>query len=176
MSELIKCSRGFLIERRPNGTYSPFFVKVRSKDIIWEDDEHGGGGGSSSTAVTLSEIDGWTVTKIKEDYYTAIKAIDVTDLYFHRDIDDTKLVGEIHLPLSIISPKYFVASVGVNGANDNIATATVNVAPIVGDTSKVTSIKITIRNLAYTFPSNWTEDSTYDDSKLYITVSGRLTI
>lgn len=178
MSELIKCSRGFLIERREDGTFAPFFIKVRSQDIIWKDGDEGGGGGGgqSSSAVTVSDIDGWTVTKYKDEYYTATKAISVDDVYFYRDIDDTKLIGEIALPLSIISAKYFNANVGVNGANDAIATSHVNVAPVIGETSRITSLKITIRNLVYTFPSNWTEDESYENSKLYITVSGRLNI
>ena len=34
MSELYSCSRGFLIERHDDGTYTPFFIKVRMEDIV----------------------------------------------------------------------------------------------------------------------------------------------
>lgn len=181
MAELLACSRGFLIARQEDGTYRPFFVRVREEDILWSDGSHGGGGsgggegGGSSTgsSVVMKTMSGWVVETIANEYLTMSKPIVIDDTIFRKDEnDDTKLVGTVTLPYEIASEAYFTADVGINGQNDNIATATVNITPVL-NRSKVEKVTITIRNLIYNFSDEWFRDPTYERSKIYLRVSGK---
>lgn len=175
MAELLACSRGFLIERQPDGTFRPFFVKVREDDILWNDESHGGGstpsGGGGTSVIKVSN--GWLVNVVNNEYVNMTKPISFDNVTFQRDSnDDTKLTATITLPYPISSVDYFAAEAGINGQNDSIATATVNVAPIVAS-GKISSVVVTLRNIIYPFPYDWTRDVSYENSKLYLRVSGR---
>lgn len=174
MAEIFACSRGFLIERQPDGRYTPFFVKVRRQDII-DDDGSGEAADSVSPSSTnaIKEKEGWLVHLVNAEYFTATKTINVTSNLFTRGLNGSELLSSIiTLPYEVTAEEYFCSDVGINGLNDKLATSVVNIIPQLSN-GRVHGIKLSIRNVLSPFPDTWTNDSSYSASKLYVRVSGK---
>lgn len=172
MSEIYTCNRGFLIERHKDGSYTPFFVKVRREDIIGDDS--GGGGGGASGDVSIKTISGWTCENVNNNYINASKPITIDGAIFHLNSDDpSELYATVELPYPIASEDSFCATANTYGRIENISTAVVTITPIKSG-ARVSSIKISLRNLVYTFPHNWDSDPQYLTSKVYVRVSGMI--
>lgn len=175
MSELYSCSRGFLIERHDDGTYTPFFIKVRMEDIVDYEGggiTPGGGGGTTENGVSIVESGGWIVRKYTSNFFEATKSIDVSANYFTKTSGtDSELTAIVSLPLASDEDNLCV-NITLGAQNDAIATAIASCTPVISN-NRVLSLKITLRNLAYTFPNEWPSDETYVSSKVYIRVSGK---
>ena len=176
---LYACPTGFLIKNNGDGKFVPFFVKVRSQDIIWDPkDKHSGGGGSGSASTgggNIQKYGIWTVNLVSSNYYDGTAQIPINTKRFSVDEDDKSMMsGDVELPFTISDKNSFFVTGSLYARNINLRTASVSFAPNEAS-GGISSVKVTIQSLAYPFERNWAGRSDYTSSRLYIRVSGIMT-
>lgn len=173
-TESYKCSRGFLIERQEDGKFTPFFVKVRAIDVI---DDNGyplfpNGNINVEGMVSVSEEGGWIKTTYDDNFYEATSSIEITASTFEKtEGDDTELSCIINLPVPTTENNLNV-NLTMMAIGDCMTTSFLSFRPITSLDGSVTDIRISIRNLAYTFANDWSYIRDITSSKVYVRVSG----
>lgn len=173
-----KCNRGFIVvPSETDGKLVPYFIKVRDKDIIWDEDhiqepnlinisKHGEDRDLQYPVIRWSFTkDGWDIELYSNGQIKMRKCVDISSrLEF---VSEYELNSTITLPINIIDNDKINVQVTNNGSNKSIASAIVN-AKSVEAAGRVDTVKVELFNTFYTFDSNI---RTYDNEKLYVEVS-----
>lgn len=189
-----KCKKGWIITSDKDGNYTPFFVNVRSKDIVWDQ--------SSITSVLRKfygkdnfdivemrtflpgvtenfKINGWDINvNLGTRLIQFKKEISIAESF---DFVKSNDLSEIHyfltLPVPIISDADFLVSHTINGKNKQVNLSMINVETVETDQSSLTRmayhIDIKLTNLFYLFHDNFKNMTEYKESFIYLDITGR---
>ena len=121
--------------------------------------------------VHVSEDNGWVNTTYDDNFYEATTSIEITGSTFEKASgNDTELYGIFDLPYQVTLDSLNV-NLTMMAAGDCMATSFLSFMPIMSS-GKVNAIRISIRNLAYTFASDWASSSEITSSNVFIRISG----
>lgn len=181
------CYKGFLLAPSPtDGTMVPFFVNVRDKDIIWDVSslpasiqELAEKGKNITVQGPATEIsftyNGWTL-KLRSDFtYTAIRKLSIGYDDFVLDPDDNSDMSiDVQFPFSTKNNNELNVQCTMNGFNDDLATASINVILDNNIGESIKKMTIHLRNLICKFDENFKDMKSYLDSSLYLSISGKM--
>ena len=173
-----RCSRGFLIERQNDGVFTPFFVKVRAIDVLDNDGYplFPNGNIDIEGMISISEKDNWTIIDYGRRYYEATTTIDVRGGVFTKTAgNDTEIYSIVMLPRPTMEEGLNV-TLTVNSDSNTVMTSFVSFRPYILSGQSIdgilSAIKVSLRNLAYTFSNDWDTLSDIAASKICIRISG----
>ena len=168
----------------------PFLIQVYSDSIIWRDEFTGrklesliesSGLDKSTIKDKLSaiykdfEYNGWLVKLIDGDHYSAKRVVSIGEKFKLKEDLSRELFYETKLPFPMVDDKELFVSLTMNGENENLQTASMTFSRET-ENGFLDNIKIHIRNLIYSFHTNFNDISSYKNSKIYIEISGNVNL
>ena len=162
MSEIFKCSRGFLVKKDKNGRYLPFFIKVRSQDIIYD---------KKPTETKVSIDDDWTCKIENDTYFDGTLNAQINNMNFSLNSSRNEFIGEFDIPYSVIYVNSFCVNSNIISYSDVLTESTINVVPV-NTGGRISKIRVYIRNTNQTYPSTWSTNLDFIESTVNIRVSG----
>lgn len=198
VNPVFKIKKGFIIAFDENsGRYVPFFVNVRSNEILWKDQA-----GFSSTIkglVNSAEVKEkiepnttyrfdsnlWKILTLSNNMYQGTMIIPFTNTFFQlRSINEgnltgendpnfgTELVAKITFPTAFVSESDFSLRFTINTKNDVLGRCNVCFSPYQNSDGLYEGCYIRVLSNVYRFPETFYYNDEYINSKLHIELRG----
>lgn len=114
----VTCKKGFILSNNGDGDYTPFFVQVREKDIIWDERLYkndlvdiANTGSNKQFYPTMAywkfDKDDWKITLRGDGYFTASKKLTLNDFTAPSEPSEYLFSKTISLPFSVIDDSEF---------------------------------------------------------------------
>lgn len=195
---VLKVKRGFFIAfDEKTGRYIPFFINVRSNDIIWKDTK-----GFSTTIKNLVDsvevreriepnttyrFDSglWKILTLSNNMYQSTLIIPFTNTFFQlKAFNDngetgennknfgTELIAKITFPTAFVSETDFSLQFSLSTSSDVLGRCTISYVPQRNVFNKFDSCIVRIISPTYRFPETFYYEEEYINSKLNIELRG----
>lgn len=182
------CKKGWLLAPDPEtGMNVPFFVHVRGKDIVWSINENIEEGvldtiknGSivkkylTPQINTILSRDGWEVTSFGDDRYEATKRLEVSKsqfLYYNNLSYD--IYTNLNLPFVTLDDERLNITCTMKSESLDLNSASINLKYSVSENA-VSTVEVHLVNPVYNFDPEREQNTEYNNSVIFIRVSGRL--
>lgn len=185
MGDTLKCKKGWLIAPDNTGRYTPFFLYVRSNDIVWSDMVNSNASklvNNSDGAILINPTSayrfvrkGWTLTVYSDMRYDADATISVGDNFNFTDNDfPVELYRDMELPFSTIDDELFHVICTKQVRQDELRSSEVNILPSGKDRVYHDKIRISLLNPIYQFHTDFKNMTDYKNSKIHLHIQGNL--
>lgn len=181
-----ECKKGWLLAPDENGENVPFFIYVRSKDIMWgsasypdeiiELARHGYNATTTAPQARLRfNYSDWAISIDEDLSFEATLRLSIGNSSFVMDAGvDATLYQSVKLPIKAVYNENFSIQSTIQGNNDETRTAYSGVDIIQDENKFVAGIKVELNNQILKFHKNFSNISSYLNSYVYITVKGVL--
>lgn len=181
-----ECLTGWILSPSPtDGTNVPFFVKVRDKDIVWDEnnlpqelktlvDNSDGDKEIQYTGAYWSfKSNGWFIKLNVDGSYSATRRLVIGNTFQHTSGVSACIEKPLTLPFDTVNDGSFHFSLSNASDNISVKSATSGIYKIEGKTFD--SIRIYLQNNQYPFQLT-SGQNPYQDSYIYIKVEGKVNI
>jgi hypothetical protein len=181
-----ECQVGWMVAPSPtDGEYVPFFVKVRDKDIIWDENTITRNFASYlskyASDVTLHypmnewkcTIDGWVVTVYQDGTYHARKKVNIQKNA--RSITDfRKIYLPVKLPLTTFNDDKLGVSITSAVTANDLLTSFTNFR--LSDDKKIDNIEVELTAMGNSYYDDFFNNVIYANQYLFIIVEGTIAL
>ena len=180
-----ECLKGWILAPSPtDGKDVPFFVKVRSEDIVWSTSDNfeelekiANKGSNVQSFSPLSQWkfkkENWIVTLNQDATYTANIKVNIPREFMEEDTNTLR--GEIKLPLEILNDENFTIQCTKMSDVYEIINSDITVLPEADDTLSSIELSIDYRNEENVF-ENFAQSTRFNNSFVCISITGKLNI
>lgn len=182
----VECKKGWVVSRDANGNYVPFFVNVRSKDIVPTDNEtsplilnlrsYGTNGKIiSNSQIYNFDLQSWNISVLNDEEISYRKKISIGSDGNVNLASPSDMVITLELPLPLIDDELLDVRINKSVFNAQLAYATDNIEFVHDSNRNISAVKIHFYNLSYLFPANFRDNDTFKNSYIYFNITGRYT-
>ena len=181
-----ECKKGWLLTPdEKSGVNVPFFVYVRDKDIMWSLEEldqkavkafMNGSIVESRIAPKITTIlskNGWEITAFGDDRYEATKKIKVGSTQFKENSSlPYDIFTTLNLPFTTMNDDRLNITCTMKSTSMDLASASFNLNH--SDSESISSVEVHLLNPVFNFDPDREQNSEYNNSTIYVRISGRL--
>lgn len=182
-----KCQKGWILTPSPtDGEYVPFFVQVREQDVVYDEDnlpdelKNIYNSGNNKKFLTNNkywkfDYKNWNIKLKSDGSYEATKKISIGEEFETPVTSNINILSvNLELPFETKNDNEFTVQFTISSTNIRIGTSVSSISIIEDD--EFDTLQCYLQNAVYSYNSDFKVTHVYDDSCLYIKISGNINI